>query len=100
MQDVVVAIQFLNEPFLRMIDKDMVRQFYRDAFFNLREISDTPAMLHDGFLDPTWMNGFLTPQDNNAQGVIVDHHEYQIFGDGVGLSVEEHLTLTLSLIHI
>lgn len=94
MQDVIVAIQFLNEPFLQKIDKDMVRQFYRDAFFNLRQISDTPAMLHDGFLDPSWMNGFLTPQDNNAQGVVVDHHEYQIFGDSIGLSVEGHLDLT------
>lgn len=99
MQDVVIAIQFLNEPFLQKLDKDMVRQFYRDALFSLREISDTPAMLHDGFLDPSWMNGFLTPQDNNAQNVIVDHHEYQIFNTGaMGLSVEEHLTLTCNAV--
>lgn len=94
MQDVVVAIQPLNEPFLQKLDLNMVRQFYRDAFYNLREISDTPALLHDGFYDPAWMNGFLTPQDNGAQGVIVDHHEYQIFDSGlVAMSVDQHVNL-------
>jgi glucan 1,3-beta-glucosidase len=94
MQDVVVAIQFLNEPFLSKLDQNMVKNFYRDAYYNLRQISDTPAMLHDGFWDPTWMNGFLTPQDNNAQNVIVDHHEYQIFDSGlVAMSVDQHLSL-------
>lgn len=94
MQDVVVAIQVLNEPYLQKLDLNMVRQFYRDAFYNLREISDTPVMLHDGFYEPAWMNGFLTPQDNNAQGVIVDHHEYQIFDSGlVAMSVDQHVNL-------
>ena len=49
MQDVVVAIQPLNEPLLSALDSTLVQQFYRDAFYNLREISDTPAMFHDGF---------------------------------------------------
>lgn len=99
MQDVVVAIQFLNEPFLSKLDPAMVKQFYRDAFYKLREISDTPAMLHDGFWDPVWMNGFLTPQDNNAQNVIVDHHEYQIFDSGlVAMSVDQHLGLACNAV--
>ncbi|KAH7384505.1 glucan 1,3-beta-glucosidase precursor [Pyrenochaeta sp. MPI-SDFR-AT-0127] len=99
LQDVVVAIQFLNEPFLSKLDPAMVKQFYRDAFYNLREISDTPAMLHDGFWDPVWLNGFLTPQDNNAQNVIVDHHEYQIFDSGlISLSVDQHLGLACNAV--
>lgn len=99
LQDVVVAIQFLNEPFLSKLNPETVKQFYRDAFYNLREISDTPAMLHDGFWDPVWLNGFLTPQDNNAQNVIVDHHEYQIFDSGlVGLSVDQHLGLACNAV--
>ena len=94
MQDVVVAIQPLNEPFLLKLDKEMVKQFYRDAYYNLREISDTPVMFHDGFELPSWMNGFLTPQDNNAQNVIVDHHEYQIFSkDLIAMSVDQHVDL-------
>jgi glucan 1,3-beta-glucosidase len=97
MQDVVVAIQILNEPFLIKLDKEMVKSFYRDSYYNLRQISDTPIMLHDGFFEPSWMNGFLTPQDNNAQNVIVDHHEYQIFDTTLlAMSVEQHLNLMCS----
>jgi glucan 1,3-beta-glucosidase len=101
MQDVVVAIQFLNEPFLMHLDRNRVKNFYRDAYYNLRTISDTPAMLHDGFDNPEWMNGFLTPQDNNAQGVIVDHHEYQMFDTGlVAMSVDQHIGLTCNSVSI
>lgn len=99
MQDVVVAIQPLNEPFLMKVPKDTVRQFNRDAFYNQREVSDTPVMFHDGFGDPSWMNGFLTPQDNDAQGVIVDHHQYQIFDTGlVSMGVEAHLSMACNAV--
>jgi glucan 1,3-beta-glucosidase len=101
MQDVVVAIQVLNEPFLMKLDKEMVKNFYRDAYYNLREISDTPVMFHDGFLDPAWMNGFLTLQDNGAQNVIVDHHEYQIFSnDLTGLTVDQHIGMMCGSVSI
>ncbi|KAF2243713.1 glycoside hydrolase family 5 protein [Trematosphaeria pertusa] len=93
MQDVVIAIEVLNEPFLSMLDSNMVKQFYRDSYYNLRKISDTPLMIHDGFWDPAWLNGFLTPSDNNAQFVIVDHHEYQIFDSNlVAMSPTQHRT--------
>ena len=36
-------------------------------------------MFHDGFAPPNTYNGFLTPSDNNAQQVVVDHHEYSCF---------------------
>lgn len=92
MQDVVIAIQPVNEPFLAKVSQDTVRHFYRDAYYNLREISYTPIVLHDGFSNPNWLNGFLTPQDNNAQGVIVDHHQHQVFGDGLAaMSGDQHL---------
>jgi glucan 1,3-beta-glucosidase len=100
MQDVVIAIELLNEPFVPRLDRNMVKQFYRDGFYKLREISDTPAMLHDGFLTPDWLNGFLSPSDNNAQGVVIDHHEYQIFDSGlVAMSTTEHLTLTCNAVN-
>ena len=99
MQDVVVAIQPVNEPFLAKVLQDTVRQFYRDAYYNLREVSDTPIALHDGFSDPSWMNGFLTPRDDDAQGVIVDHHQYQIFGAGlVAMGVEQHLAMACNAV--
>ena len=94
MQDVVVAIQFLNEPFLLKLDQNVVKQFYHDAYYNLRDISDTPAILHDGFENPSWLNGFLTKQDNDARNVIVDHHEYQIFDSRLNaMSVDQHVAL-------
>jgi glucan 1,3-beta-glucosidase len=99
MQDVVIGIQPLNEPLLMVLDNEMVKQFYRDAFFTLRETSDTVMVLHDGFLNPEWMNNFLTTQDNGAQGVAVDHHEYTIFNDALtALSVQERQTLTCNTI--
>jgi glucan 1,3-beta-glucosidase len=94
MQDVVVAIQFLNEPFLLKLDREMVKQFYNDAYYSLRDISDTPAILHDGFENLTWLNGFLTPEDNDARNVIVDHHEYQIFASSTNaMSIDQHIAL-------
>ncbi|CAN9082488.1 glycoside hydrolase [Alternaria alternata] len=94
MQDVVIAIQFLNEPFLLKLDQNVVKQFYHDAYYNLRDISDTPAILHDGFENPSWLNGFLTKQDNDARNVVVDHHEYQIFDSGLNaMSVDQHVAL-------
>ena len=99
LQDVIIAIQPVNEPFLTRIPQDTVRQFYRDAYYNLRQVSNTPIMLHDGFFDPSWMNGFLTPQDNNAQGVIVDHHQYQIFDAGsIAMGVEQHLGMACNAV--
>lgn len=95
MQDVVVAIQVLNEPFVPSLDQNMVKQFYRDSYYKLRDISNTPILLHDGFLPPSWLNGFLNPADHGAHGVVVDHHEYQVFDPWlVGMSTTEHLTQT------
>ncbi|KAF2001913.1 glycoside hydrolase family 5 protein [Amniculicola lignicola CBS 123094] len=91
MQDVVIAIELLNEPFLSKLDPNFVKTFYRTGYNNLRKISNTPAMIHDGFWDPAWLNGFLSPSDNNAQNVIVDHHEYQIFDTNlVAMSPAQH----------
>ncbi|KAF2758595.1 glycoside hydrolase [Pseudovirgaria hyperparasitica] len=80
-QDVVVGIQLLNEPLMSNLQggQDGVRQYYRDGYGNVRTVSDTPVILHDGFQQPPTWNGFLTPSDNNAQGVVMDHHEYQVF---------------------
>lgn len=90
-QDVVIGIELLNEPFLSKLDPNMVHTFYRDGYNNLRKISDTPVILHDGFWAPSYWNGFLTPSDNNAQNVIIDHHEYQIFDNSlVAMSSAQH----------
>ncbi len=67
-QDVVVAIELLNEPLPSgTLSVDTVRQFYRDGFGRVREVSDTPVVFHDAFRPVSEWNGFLTPSDNGAQ---------------------------------
>jgi glucan 1,3-beta-glucosidase len=82
-QDVVVAIQLLNEPLISNIPggRSVTQQYYRDGYDNVRKISDTPVVFNDGFEPVQSWNGFLTPADNNAQNVVVDHHEYQMFNN-------------------
>lgn len=90
-QDVVVAIELLNEPLSSELNYDTLKQFYRDGFGQVRAVSDTPVMLHDGFNAPSTWNGFLSVSDGNAQNVIVDHHEYQVFAnDQVSLQPWQH----------
>ncbi|KAK2627455.1 hypothetical protein QTJ16_003421 [Diplocarpon rosae] len=89
--DVIVAIELLNEPLSSALNFDEIKQFYRDGFDQVRAVSDTPVMVHDAFVAPRTFNGFLSVSDNNAQNVIVDHHEYQVFtNDLVALQPWEH----------
>ncbi|CZR54831.1 probable glucan 1,3-beta-glucosidase precursor [Phialocephala subalpina] len=93
-QDVVVAIELLNEPLSSELNFDELKQFYRDGYGQVRAVSDTPVMLHDGFVSPSTWNGFLSVSDNNAQNVAVDHHEYQVFtNDLVALQPWQHRQL-------
>lgn len=66
-QDVVVGIELLNEPLSSALNFDTLKQFYRDGYGQIRAVSDTPVILHDGFVSPSTWNGFLTPSDNSAQ---------------------------------
>lgn len=93
-QDVVVGIELLNEPLSSALNLDQLKQFYRDGFGQVRSVSDTPVILHDAFIAPPKWNGFLSVSDNNAQNVVVDHHEYQVFSDDlVALQPWEHRQL-------
>ncbi|KAI8933914.1 hypothetical protein NX059_009607 [Plenodomus lindquistii] len=81
-QDVIVGIQILNEPAQFLQDRiklDVTKQFYRDGYSQVRAVSETPVIIGDGFMPPSSWNGFLTPSDNDAQNVALDHHEYQVF---------------------
>ncbi|KAF1937654.1 glucan 1,3-beta-glucosidase precursor [Clathrospora elynae] len=91
-QDVIIGIQLLNEPALyNGVSLDVTKQFYRDGYGQVRDVSDTPVILHDGFKQPNTWNAFLTPSDNNAQNVAIDHHEYQVFSDAfVRMSPLQH----------
>ena len=67
-QDVVIAIELLNEPLPTVGPSvDTIKQFYRDGFGQVRTVSDTPVVLHDAFQPASSWNGFLTSSDNGAQ---------------------------------
>lgn len=78
-QDVVVAIEFVNEPLGSRIDVGRLRDFYGQSYEIVRRVSDTPVVLSDAFQGASAWNGFLAPSDPNAYNVIVDHHVYQVF---------------------
>ncbi|KAF2751177.1 glycoside hydrolase family 5 protein [Sporormia fimetaria CBS 119925] len=92
--DVVIGIQLLNEPLIGRVSESATRQFYRDGYGQTRTVSNTPVILSDGFKPPSTWNGFLTPSDNNAQNVVLDHHEYQVFWqEGVAMAPWQHRQL-------
>ncbi|KAK5134596.1 hypothetical protein LTR08_006252 [Meristemomyces frigidus] len=78
--DVIAGIELLNEPLTPELNLDQVKQFERDGFGQQRAVSQTRVVvIQDGFQLPSSYNGWLTPSDNNAQNVALDHHEYQVF---------------------
>ena len=96
-QDVVVAIAVLNEPLSPKVSggTDTVVQFSKDAYGDVKTVSDTPVIVHDGFQNGSFWNGILTPPD--AKDVIIDHHEYQVFTpELIDLSAEEHVQYVYS----
>ncbi|KAJ6257990.1 Glucan 1,3-beta-glucosidase [Drechslerella dactyloides] len=76
-QDVVVAIELLNEPGPNL-NMDQLGRFYMDGFGKVREVSDTFVTFSDAFKPPNSWNGLLSGPGNN---VIVDHHRYQMFSE-------------------
>ena len=101
--DVVMGIELLNEPLVEFIKPGFgaVMQFYNDGFGNVRQVGQTPIVMHDGFLNGSVWDGTLTVP--GAQNIIVDHHEYQVFTDEllaqsseVSLSPQNNFDLTAS----
>ncbi|TVY57691.1 Glucan 1,3-beta-glucosidase [Lachnellula cervina] len=109
-QDVVVAIELLNEPLSSELNFNDLKDFYRSGFDQVRSVSDTTVMIHDGFVTPSTYNGFLSTSDNAHNGkdyinpmqsyaaneilVVVDHHEYQVFSnDFVAMQNWQHRQL-------
>ncbi|MCJ1459995.1 exo-1,3-beta-glucanase [Mycoblastus sanguinarius] len=91
-QDCVVAIEVMNEPLATEITggPDTVVQYYKDAYGDVRVVSDTPVMIHDAFENGTFWDGTLTSP--GSQNIIVDHHEYQVFTPAlIDLSADEHV---------
>ena len=96
MQSVVVAIELLNEPLASALPStpELV-QFYNDGYGRVRDVSNTPVMIHDAFEQNGFWNGDLIPP--STQNVVLDHHEYQVFSNAdVALQPWQHRQLVCS----
>ena len=71
-QKTVIAIELLNEPLVTKLSGgiDAVVQYYKDAYGDVRTISDMPVILHDAFQNGTFWNGVLTPSSSNNGAAI------------------------------
>ena len=82
--DVIAGIELLNEPQVSELDPETVKQFHRNGYGQQRAISPSRVVvIQDGFKEPKSYNGWLTPSDQDSQWVAIDHHEYQVFDDGL-----------------
>jgi len=80
--DVIAGIEVVNEPLTSELNFDDVKTYETNAYNQQRQSSQSRVVvIQDGFQQPNSYNGFLSPSDNNAQNVAVDHHEYQVFTD-------------------
>lgn len=64
-QDVVVAIELLNEPLASALTggTNAVIQYYNDGYGDVRKISNTPVIVHDAFQNGSFWSGVLAPPD-------------------------------------
>ena len=96
-QDVVVAIELLNEPQMDELSggRGATQDYYQNGFNTVRSVSNTPVVVQDGFVNPSEWNGFLT--GTGSAGAIVDHHEYQVFTNAeVAMSPAAHAAAVCS----
>lgn len=71
-QDVVVAIELLNEPLgSALASESQLVQFYKDGFGKVRSVSDTPVILEDAFEKATFWNDVLSTGGNNGLSFLV-----------------------------
>ncbi|KAK9470427.1 glycoside hydrolase superfamily [Dipodascopsis tothii] len=90
--DVVVAIQPVNEPANWALDIDQIKQYYETGYARLRaqDKSDIVLAIHDAFKDVSWWNGYMPYPEYTH--VILDHHAYQVFSEGECMrNIDEHV---------
>ncbi|KAJ6619730.1 glycoside hydrolase family 5 protein [Mycena sp. CBHHK59/15] len=91
----VDVVELLNEPaaFQSSAFLATLRQFWQNGYAAVRSAagSGIKIMIGDGFLGVDSWSNFLTAP--GAQGVIMDYHEYQIFGvPELSRSFDDHIS--------
>lgn len=84
----VAAIEFLNEPQGSTVGMDKVRQFYMDAWGNLKN-TDVAATFHDAFQGVTSWNDW----GNGMWNLLLDTHHYEVFSsEQLEMSPDDHVS--------
>jgi glucan 1,3-beta-glucosidase len=95
--NVVTAIELLNEPLGPALDMNQVRQYWDDGWGIVREYGDIAVVIGDAFQDPPSWNGFMTGWTH----VILDTHKYQVFSPGeVAMSIDQHVGTACGVGHM
>ncbi len=82
--DVIAGIELVNEPLIAELNYNEVKAFEQNGYHQQRAVSSSRVVvIQDGFKEPSSYNGWLTPSDHDSQWVAIDHHEYQVFNDGL-----------------
>ncbi|TBU33304.1 glycoside hydrolase [Dichomitus squalens] len=94
------VLELLNEPGGWQSDiADVIGQYWQDGYNAVRNATGTSlkVMIGDAFLGVDNWDGFLTYPD--AQGVLMDFHEYQIFNyDQLEMSQDEHINYSCQVL--
>lgn len=99
--DTVIGIELLNEPLGPSINLNKLKsQYLQPAYDYLRnELGNTDQIIviHDAFMPNNEWDNFLT-LDDNAYGVVMDHHHYQVFSSGeLERNIENHVQVACDL---
>ncbi|KAI0749793.1 glycoside hydrolase [Daedaleopsis nitida] len=94
------VLELLNEPGGWQSDiANVISNFYLDGYKAVRDAAgdSLKVMIGDAFLGVGSWDGFLMPPD--AQGVLMDYHEYQIFNyDQIEMSQDEHINYSCQVL--
>lgn len=81
-QDVVVAIELLNEPLPdRLSGTDAVVQFSKDGYGEVRQVSDTPVIVHDAFQNGSFWNDVLVSGDASNGKMVLSPKKHSIISN-------------------
>lgn len=95
--DVVTAIELLNEPLGPVLDMGQVKQYYYQGYDMVRSASTSRGVVfHDAFMPLNYWNDFMPMPDHYF--TILDHHHYQVFSPAeVSKSIDDHVAVACDL---
>lgn len=91
-EDVVSGIGFLNEPLGLASNMDLLKDFYKWAYGNMRSVSSNNVIISDAFIEEDgYWDDFMTV-DQGYWKVVLDHHHYQWHTpEELNMNVDEHV---------